>query len=89
MTLKEKQKIACHFKEAVGRRIRTARKIHKLTQEQLGKKTKLSGDWICNIESGRRGCDIGTLSKLARSLHVTVDFLCGNGNHKPKPEGEA
>lgn len=38
----------------IGKKLRAARKEANLTQEQLGKKLKLSGDYISRIEKGER-----------------------------------
>jgi transcriptional regulator with XRE-family HTH domain len=64
-----------NLQATVGIRVKQARLKRKLTQEGLGKKSGLSGDWVCAIERGHRGSDVHTLMKLASALGVTVDWL--------------
>lgn len=76
-----------NLRKTVGLRVRQARLKRKLTQQVLGKKSGLSGDWICAIERGHRGSDMQTLMKLGAVLGVTVDWLTSvesKHDHKPK-----
>lgn len=62
------------FYEAVGRRIREARK-GKITQEALASIVSLTRTSIVNIEQGRQQLFVHTLVDIARALHVPVADL--------------
>ena len=61
--------------EAIGRRIRTARKEEKLTQENLAEKMDISVAHVSGMENGNTGIGIQTLVKASNVLHVSVDWL--------------
>ena len=61
--------------EAIGRRIRTARKEEKLTQENLAEKMDISVAHVSGMENGKTGIGIQTLVKASNVLHVSVDWL--------------
>ena len=61
--------------EAIGRRIRTARKEEKLTQENLTEKMDISVAHVSGMENGNTGIGIQTLVKASNVLHVSVDWL--------------
>ena len=61
--------------EAIGRRIRTARKEEKLTQENLAEKMDISVAHVSGMETGNTGIGIQTLVKASNVLHVSVDWL--------------
>jgi|HubBroStandDraft_6_1064221.scaffolds.fasta_scaffold107012_2 transcriptional regulator with XRE-family HTH domain len=76
-----------NLRQTVGLRVREARLKQNLTQANLGKRSGLSGDWICAIERGHRGSDMLTMKKLGAALGVTVDWLMSvdkKTNHNPK-----
>ncbi len=69
-----------------GNRVRIARAIHKppLTQEELAIRINLNGmDMtkliISRIERGERHVCDAELKMLAKTLGVTMDWLCGEG----------
>jgi mRNA interferase RelE/StbE len=55
--------------------LRIWRESRELTQEQLGKKAKVSRALIAAIETKRKTGSLGTLRKLASVLHVDWDQL--------------
>ena len=61
----------------LGKRIRKARKVKKLTQEQLGKAANVSDATINRYENGIRQPDPEMLILLADILDVSVDYLLG------------
>ena len=77
----------------LGERIKQMRKRNGITQSRLGGLAGLTGDWICNIECGRRKPNVTTLSSIARALGVTTDFLIGqpvrNNHKKPATQRKA
>ena len=58
-----------------GYRIRTLRKRHSLTQDQLAAQLGISTDHLGKIELGKRGVSLDLLVQLAESLNVSVDYL--------------
>lgn len=61
--------------EAVGKRIRVARRNQNLTQAELAKKLEIDQSYISSIESGRREGTPQTLLAIARELGVTIEGL--------------
>jgi transcriptional regulator with XRE-family HTH domain len=59
----------------MGKRIKSARKKKKFTQERLAEITGLSNNYISNIERGSSIPSIDTLIKICNSLNVTPDFV--------------
>jgi transcriptional regulator with XRE-family HTH domain len=59
----------------IGTRIKTARELKKLTQEQLAEITGLTNNYISNIERSRSKPSIKTLIKLCNALDVTPDNI--------------
>lgn len=72
----------------LGRRIRDARERAGLTQEELAARLPFdpprSQRWISQIETGRRGIDIGPLQDIARALRMPLAELLGEGP-PPRP----
>lgn len=71
---------------ALGRRIRKARKIKNLTQEQLAEAVGLSLSFIGHIERGSRTASLKTVMDIANVLKTTPDRLLtdsiAQGAHK-------
>ena len=65
-----------------GYRIRTLRKRHGLTQDQLAAQLGISTDHLGKIELGKRGTSIDLLVQLAECLNVSVDFLLNGAAHR-------
>ena len=61
--------------EAMGRRIKKARKAKKLTQEQLSEMCDLSTAHIGHVERGSRALSLETLVKISLVLDVSTDYL--------------
>lgn len=62
---------------AVGPRLRTLRKHHGLTLEQLADSTKISVSTLSRLESGQRRPTLELLLPIARAHHVPLDELVG------------
>ena len=58
-----------------GYRIRTLRKRHGLTQDQLAAQLGISTNHLGMLELGKRGVSLDLLVQLAECLNVSVDFL--------------
>ena len=64
------------MKIAIARNIRSLRSRRDISQDRLSKLADLSLNTIVKIEAGKNNNPtIVTLSKIARSLNVTVDDL--------------
>ena len=61
--------------QAIGRRIREARKKKGLTQEKLAETVDLSPPHMSHIESGKTKLSLASLILLANALDTTVDCL--------------
>lgn len=59
----------------LGNNIKKYRKMFKLSQEDLAKKSNLSRNAIYNYENNKRQPSIETLNKIADVLGVTVNDL--------------
>lgn len=60
---------------ALGMRVRKAREIKGLTQEQLGEACSLSAAHIGHIERGTRVPSVETLFRISCALQVSTDTL--------------
>ena len=60
---------------AMGERIRRARESEHLTQEQLAEVCSLSAAHMGHIERGTRKPSLETIFRVAKSLHISMDFL--------------
>lgn len=69
--------------DAIGRRIREARKEMSLSQEALGEMVGLSTSHICHIEEGNTKPSLNSLVLIANALHVTMDRLLSNNTNIP------
>ena len=60
-----------------GLRLRELRELHKLSQEQLGKKVDRSKSVISNYENNIKMPSVDILTKMACIFHVSLDYLVG------------
>lgn len=60
-----------------GNRLKTLRKNQKMTQQQLAIRLGVAKSIISYYESGDRFPSYDVLTKIARTFHVTADFLLG------------
>ncbi|MBI2195635.1 MAG: helix-turn-helix transcriptional regulator [Candidatus Levybacteria bacterium] len=59
----------------IGERIRKAREVAGLTQDELGKKTGFSAMGISYLEKGQRKLKIEDLETIARALNISPSYL--------------
>ncbi len=59
----------------LGERIKELRKEHKMTIEDLAKKSGVSTPTICNIENGKRQPRLPVLQKLSVALNCSFEEL--------------
>ena len=70
--------------EIIGRRIREARKVRKLSQEKLSEKLGVSFQAVSSWETGKTVPDSAHLPDLARELDVSLDALFSEREKKWK-----
>ena len=58
-----------------GRRLRSLRKAHRLSQIQLAMNLNISIQHLCNIENGQRRPSIELMTQMAEYFHVSLDAL--------------
>ena len=59
----------------IGHRIAELRKSQKLTQSQLAERCGIQQSHIARIETGHYSVGLDTLSQIATSLGMTIDFV--------------
>jgi transcriptional regulator with XRE-family HTH domain len=70
--------------EAIGRRIRDARRERGMTQDQLAERIGVSRSAVAQWETGRAGQVTGNLSRIAAALDLNVEYLMfGSDKHAP------
>ena len=58
-------------------RLKAARELRQLKQNELGEKAKLPPSSIAHFEAGSRKPSFDNLRRLAMALEVTTDYLLG------------
>jgi transcriptional regulator with XRE-family HTH domain len=68
--------------QTIGTRIRAARRVRGLTQDELADKVGVSRSAVAQWETGRTGQVTGNLSRIAAILEVNVEYLMsGDDKH--------
>lgn len=62
-------------RQVLGQAIRRFRERERLTLEQLGDRSGISYQYLCDVESGRQNFSIGVLEKVAQGLGLSVITL--------------
>lgn len=71
----------------IGQRIRRLRKARDLTLEELARATDLSQPFISQIERDIKTPSVGTLSRICKSLNVTLaEFFSMDATLQPDME---
>ena len=65
-----------------GEKLSYCRKQKKLSQNELGKLSKVSGDIVGKYERDEMKPSIETARRLAEGLAVSLDYLVGDGEMK-------
>ena len=60
--------------KAMGKRIRYARRMLDLTQEQLAELAEVSTSFVGHIERGTRVPSAETLYKLCKAVEITMEY---------------
>lgn len=61
--------------KAVGQRIRKQREMLKLSREEFAEIITLSDYYVGQLERGERQMSLNVLVKIAKCLHVSLDYL--------------
>lgn len=59
----------------IGKRIQSARKDARMTQEDLAVKCECNGKYISNIETGKKSPSLDLLTKICSALDISVDSV--------------
>lgn len=62
------------YAQALGKRLRAARKEMGLTQKQLAERLDVTPSYIARIETGRDNPTIGQLAHISEALGVGLDI---------------
>lgn len=69
-----------HFYQDIGKRIQQLREEKGYSQTELAKLISINTDMLMAFEDGRKRIFLDHISKLAKTLEVTTDYLIyGNG----------
>lgn len=72
--------------KAIGKRVKTARKKAKITQEKLADAVDITPPHMSNIETGNTKVSLPTLIRIANELHTTLDSLVADNLIKNRIE---
>ena len=64
----------------IGNKIKSLRKQHNMTQDELGAKITATKSMISLWENGRRKVDTVNLQRIANVFNVTTDYLLGRSS---------
>lgn len=62
----------------LGDRIRSIRKLKKLSQEQLARKSNLHPAYIGQLERGEKNATVESIQKIAYGLEIPIEQLFEN-----------
>jgi len=74
------------FNEKIGKHIRELRKKQGYSREKLANLAGISDKFLYEAETGKKGVSAHTLSRLAASLGVTMDYLVSGKQDKKHSE---
>lgn len=67
----------------MSRKIKTLRKRHGLSQEELASQVEINPTHLSRLENGRYQPSVEVLRKLAEALKVSVDYLLSGEGEEP------
>ncbi len=62
-------------KQGIGKRIRDLRLEHHYTQAELSEALNVSVNFISELENGKKGMSVDTLSELCRYFNISADYI--------------
>ncbi|MFQ5456648.1 MAG: helix-turn-helix domain-containing protein [Nitrospirota bacterium] len=63
------------IQKKIGKRIRSLRKVHNLTQKELAERAGISYKYVGEIERGEKNFSVSILYGLARGLGISMDRI--------------
>lgn len=66
---------------SIGEKISELRKLNKMTQVELAKKSSISRSYLADIEKDRYNASVDTLKSIAESLGVSVSELLSDDDN--------
>ena len=78
-----------HVRKVLGQRLRALRKQRGLSQERLGKGSRLSGKFIGEVERGEKSISLDSLYHVAVALGVPLRDLTDIGDQHSAPTEKA
>ena len=87
MSLNEDQPDATDIMKTLSARLRKARVLRRMSQQDLGKRIRVSANLISMVENGKCGASIRTMVAAANALNVSLDYLAGLVD-EPQPARE-
>lgn len=72
---------ASQVRSVFPRRLRAARELRNLSQQELAAKARLQQAAVSLYESAARRPSLRNLRRLAEALEVTTDYLVGRAEH--------
>ena len=76
--------VSKEFSKEFGKRLRRARRFKDISQDEISRDIALSQITISGYERGTREPTLYTLSRLAKKLGVSADYLLGLTDEPPK-----
>jgi len=73
----------------IGDRIKSLRRVRKLTLKQLADQVGISEGHMSKIENDKTQPSVGVLHKITQSLHVTIGLLFNEKNGHEQPVSRA
>ena len=71
-----------HVRDFLGQRLRVLRKRIRLSQTALGKRSRLSGKFIGEVERGEKSISIDSLYRVSVALAVPLSLLTDVGRSR-------
>lgn len=65
----------------IGERIKAARKLRRMTQEQLAEASDCTHTHICNVENGKEGISLDLLYRISIVLEQSMDYFVMDNIH--------
>lgn len=67
---------------SIGERIRELREVQNYTREAFAEKVDISAKFLYEIETGKKGFSADTLSRIAKALSVSCDYIMFGEDNK-------
>jgi transcriptional regulator with XRE-family HTH domain len=71
---------------SIGDNIKEFRKLEKLTQVELAKKSNISRSYLADIEKDRYNASVDTLKSIAKALNVSLNMILNDAKSREEKE---